>query len=720
MLAGARCLSSAGFELTAVATTRTAPGLWSRAPNRRLLAPDPRRSVEGFVARLEEIVRSDRHELLLAGMDASLFAVSLHRDRLEPYVRLGLPSHEIVERVLDREQVALTASRVGLASPRSEPCADADQAAAVAESFGYPVLVKPIHTVVEVGSQASRWASVVAPDPESVRSAARAFGACIVQRQIRGDVLSFGGVATDAGLLGFLVSRYIRTWPAAGGNVSFSEAIAPPPGLVDRVAALVAGLEWQGIFELELIATDSGEFAAIDFNPRVYGSLSLAVASGAPLPAIWCGWLLGRSPAPTGVQAGWRYRWEDADLRDLAWCVRNRRVGRGLAIATPRRKVTHAYFQLRDPVPAIARGVQLVGKAGERARVREHAREASIVPLPSIEDSREEWTALAERSGNIFSTWEWARVWWNHFGAGKRLELSAIRHGERTAAIVPLHAQRWAGVGILRFIGHGPGDQLGPVCDPLDLSTANAGLARIASRSEVLLAERLPREREWADELRGSVLREESSPLIDLVEEGDWESYLRARSQNFRQQVRRRARRLERSLGVTFRLTEDAGQLESDFDTLVKLHAARWGTGSAAFSESRRAFHREFASYALRCGWLRLWLAEADGAPVAAWYGFRFAGVESYYQLGRDPGWDRFAVGAGILEHTIREAFADGMREYRLLRGSEAYKRRYLTRDPGLCTVAAAGGPLGRSAVAVGARLARSATARRLLKPEDV
>ena len=453
--------------------------------------------------------------------------------------------------------------------------------------------------MVEVGSRASRWASVVASDPESVRSAARAFGACIVQRQVRGDVLSFGGVATDVGLLGFLVSRYIRTWPAAGGNVSFSEAIAPPPGLADRVAALVAGLEWQGIFELELIATESGEFAAIDFNPRVYGSLGLAVASGAPLPAIWCGWLVGRSPAPAGVQAGWRYRWEDADLRHLAWCMRKGRVGCGLAIATPRRKVAHAYFQLRDPVPAIARGVQLVGKAGERARVHEQAREASIVPLASIEDSRDEWTALAERSGNIFSTWEWARVWWNHFGAGKRLELSAVRHGQRTAAIVPLHAQRWAGVRMLRFVGHGPGDQLGPVCDPFDLPTASAGLARIASRGEVLLAERLPREREWADELRGSVLSEESSPLIDLIEEGDWESYLQARSQNFRQQVRRRARRLQRSLGLSFRLTEDADQLESDFDALVKLHAARWGMGSAAFSESRQAFHREFASCAL-------------------------------------------------------------------------------------------------------------------------
>ena len=29
---------------------------------------------------------------------------------------------------------------------------------------------------------------------------------------------------------------------------------------------------------------------------------------------------------------------------------------------------------------------------------------------------RDEWTALAERCGNPFATWEWAATWWDHFG----------------------------------------------------------------------------------------------------------------------------------------------------------------------------------------------------------------------------------------------------------------------------------------------------------------
>ena len=228
----------------------------------------------------------------------------------------------------------------------------------------------------------------------------------------------------------------------------------------------------------------------------------------------------------------------------------------------------------------------------------------------------------------------------------------------------------------MRFAGHGVADELGPVCAPEDRVAATAALRDAADGADVLIAERL--RSDWPPRLLGGrILSEDDSPVISLAAEGDWEAYLGARSANFRQQVRRRERKLQRSLDVRFRLADDPARLDADFDTLLALHRARWGEQSSAFSGARESFHREFAAVALSQGWLRLWLAESHGVPVAAWYGFRFAGVESYYQSGRDPEWDRHAVGAGILEHSIREAFADGMQEYRLLRGDESYKRRY-------------------------------------------
>jgi CelD/BcsL family acetyltransferase involved in cellulose biosynthesis len=328
------------------------------------------------------------------------------------------------------------------------------------------------------------------------------------------------------------------------------------------------------------------------------------------------------------------------------------------------------------------------------------ARSLVIESLGDARGLRMRWGELAAAAQNVFSTWEWTSVWWRHFGRGRALAVWSVRDAEgRTVALLPLSRERRGPFRIVRFAGHGVADELGPVCASGDRAVATAALREAADGADVLIAERI--RSDWPRRaLGGEVLAEDESPVISLAAEGDWEAYLRARSANFRQQVRRRERKLQRGLDVRFRLADDPARLGADVDALVALHRARWGAQSSSFDSARESFHREFAAVALERGWLRLWLAESDGVPVAAWYGFRFAGVESYYQSGRDPQWDRHAVGAGILEHSIREAFADGMHEYRLLRGDESYKRRYATGPGAVVTVALPATARGRALVA--------------------
>jgi predicted ATP-grasp superfamily ATP-dependent carboligase len=368
VLAMIRCLAATGSRVTAVATTRTAPGLWSRGPQRRRVAPDPRASVDGFLAALERIVADGSQDVLLAGADASLLAISGNRERFAGRVQLGLPAHDVVLRSLDKDALVAAAAEAGLPVPEGRVCQTTADALAAAAQLGYPAVVKPLQTVVEVDGSSRRWGSVVVPDPAAVEDAARRFGPCIVQRRLQGPVISVGGVMADDRLLAAAVSQYDRTWPVEGGNVSFSHTITPSAGLLERVATLVRALRWSGMFELELIGPADGAPAAIDFNPRAYGSMALAIAAGAPLPAIWCDWLLsGSAPgSPVIARAGVRYRWEDADARHLLWRARNGYGRRALRALWPGPGVTHAYFQLRDPLPALIRPLYVARIARER------------------------------------------------------------------------------------------------------------------------------------------------------------------------------------------------------------------------------------------------------------------------------------------------------------------------------------------------------------------
>jgi CelD/BcsL family acetyltransferase involved in cellulose biosynthesis len=331
--------------------------------------------------------------------------------------------------------------------------------------------------------------------------------------------------------------------------------------------------------------------------------------------------------------------------------------------------------------------------------------ELTLEPLDGLSAAREEWTALAERAGNLFATWEWADAWWGIYGRDRPLALTACRDASGAiVAILPLYESRRGPVRMLRFLGHGPADQLGPVCAPEDRqAVAKAVRGWLDSRRgwNVMLAERLAPAEGWTGMLGGTVVHREDSPTLQIGGRS-FDEFLSSRSKNFRDQVRRRARKLAREHPVSYRLS-DASTLDADLDALFRLHDARWsGTEeeTSAFEPERQRFHRAFARHAVERGWLRLWLLEADGVPVACWYGFRFAQIEWYYQSGRDPDWERQSVGFVLMSHTIQAAFDDGMLEYRLLRGGEGYKERFASDDPGIETMALARGPVGRAALA--------------------
>lgn len=332
-------------------------------------------------------------------------------------------------------------------------------------------------------------------------------------------------------------------------------------------------------------------------------------------------------------------------------------------------------------------------------------------PIERLADAEADWRRLAEASGNPFTSWEWASTWWRHFGAGRELHAQrCVADDGRTAGILPLQLSSVRGLKMLRFIGNRPADEQAPLAAAEDRPAVAAAFAELLHGGDgwdLALAERLPEDDGWADRLGGRVLRAESSPELALAEP-DWDAFLAARSSNFRQQVRKFERRLERDHALSFRLADDPARLDDDMTTLIRLHEARWGAATTAFPPELEPFHRELAAEALRAGWLRLWFAELDGRPVAVWYGFRLGGADWFYQQGRDPDWERASVGFVLTAHTIREALRDGIGRYRFLLGDEEFKARFATSEPEVRTVAVSGSAKGAAALAA-VRLARRA-----------
>ena len=366
-LAVCRGLARGGYRVAAAAVGLPAAAHWSRAVHERLLFPDPRDGASAFVEALREALAAGSYAAVVPATEASLLALSANRDAVEGATAHGLPPHEVVVRSLDKVSLLDAAERAGLAAPESIVCADREEARAAARELGLPVVVKPGRSFVSAGDRLVQQVTTVAADEAAVaQQALRLQPPFVVQRFVRGrPVVSCAGVRADGALRAIVVARYGRTWPPEAGPSCFSRTIEPPPELVERVRGLVELVGWEGIFQVQLLDLGGGAFATVDLNPRPFGSLALAIAAGANLPAVWCDSLLGRFAGPrrTG-RAGVSYRWEDAELRHVLRRLRRGSPRAAADVLRPRRRVARAYFEARDPGPLAARALTLLRRRG--------------------------------------------------------------------------------------------------------------------------------------------------------------------------------------------------------------------------------------------------------------------------------------------------------------------------------------------------------------------
>jgi CelD/BcsL family acetyltransferase involved in cellulose biosynthesis len=300
-----------------------------------------------------------------------------------------------------------------------------------------------------------------------------------------------------------------------------------------------------------------------------------------------------------------------------------------------------------------------------------------------------EWNELLASSAaeSPFLTWEWLNAWWTHLGAGRRLAIVAVRDGARLVALAPLCASR----GRMPLLWHyelmGTGfagsDYLDAIVRQGCEAEVLAALARFLQEQDVALRlVRLPQqsalsklagrlgETGWS--VRTAV--DGFCPFIRLSGHS-WDSFLSTIGPAQRATTRRRLRSLDRSFTMRFtRITDDAMRQYS-LARLFEFHRARFGSKGTAFhSDALRAFHLDATGRLQKAGILRLFTLHLNDDLVGVMYGISFEDRFYFYQHGYDPRFQSHGIGRAVLDLSIRAAIEEGLAEFDLLYGGEAYK----------------------------------------------
>jgi CelD/BcsL family acetyltransferase involved in cellulose biosynthesis len=331
-------------------------------------------------------------------------------------------------------------------------------------------------------------------------------------------------------------------------------------------------------------------------------------------------------------------------------------------------------------------------KRGEELGFAQMANVEIIEDLPAAEALAPAWDELAVSCSLPLCAPGWMLSWWRHIAPPKTgLRIVAVRDGSDLLAIAPwfVHTDEDKRVD-MRFLGAELSDRVDILCragrEPEVAVALRQALDAVVPRPDLVAFEAAPIDSRWTrllasgwqGHVRFARFRNSAYPApLVMLPSSTPEEWLAGRSGNFRSQMGRLRRRLERQ-GGSVRQIRDPAERQNALSALLTLHASRWDgrADSRLVDRGVLEFLRDAAT-ALGPDRLRLWGAELDGELISVQL-FLAAGGEVKYWNG---GWAESHADVKPSMLTIlaalEDAIARGERRLDLGAGTHPYKLRF-------------------------------------------
>jgi CelD/BcsL family acetyltransferase involved in cellulose biosynthesis len=323
-----------------------------------------------------------------------------------------------------------------------------------------------------------------------------------------------------------------------------------------------------------------------------------------------------------------------------------------------------------------------------------------VVEFNEFQSLKDRWDDCLIQSldNNIFSTWEWLSIWWKHFGEGKKLVILLVENEKEILAIAPFVYSEH------NFLGFGKIKKISFVGSP-DSDYNSFILKEKKVRFLELVFDYLNKHVDW-DYLELKDIPENSATM-DLLRSmhlkkyyKHWEErqsnicpyislptsvdvFLKELGREMRRNLRRYSRKLEKEYRVESKKYDKIGSVKEAMETFFRLHQMRWKS-KAELGAFNKPIFRDFHSDVAKCfaekGWLRLHFLTVNDEPISALYGFEYNQKVYGYLSGWNPQFYQYEVGSLSMMYDIQECIHKGLKEYDLMRGSGAYKRRWTTK----------------------------------------
>ena len=289
-LGAVRTLGKRGFHVIAGSTSRHSISFYSKYCQERVIYPSPRNEKE-FVSFLCNYARNNKVDVILPIGYLASTTLSRHKSEFDEIAKLPISDYEFMQVAGDKDRTMKFAASLGIKIPRMYTEKD--------NVPSFPVVVKGLMESGEV-----RYAN-------SNQDLSRFnLKNSLIQEYIPGQGYGFFALFNRGKPRAIFMHKRIREYPITGGPSTLAESVYDEE-LKRQGLRLLEGLNWHGVAMVEFKKDQrDNEFKLMEINPKFWGSLDLATASGVDFPYLTIKMALEGDIEPLfNYRTGVKFRW---------------------------------------------------------------------------------------------------------------------------------------------------------------------------------------------------------------------------------------------------------------------------------------------------------------------------------------------------------------------------------------------------------------------------
>ncbi len=282
-LAIVRSLGEKNIRCICTSPTKFAVSFFSKYCAKRIITPSPKLNTEKFIDEIIKICKENQVKVLFPVRGPSTLAISKYKKEIEAYTIVPFEDFDKLKELYDKSSLVKYANKVKIPIPKTWIIKDQEDIENILDDFIFPIVLKAsvsegAHGVVYIRNKEELIEKYKELKIRYSNSK------IILQEYING--VGYGcSVLFDfkSQPRAVFCHRRLRENPPTGGP-SVARISIIWPELEELTIKLLKYIKWRGLAMVEYKVTSQGDPYLIEINPRFWGSLPLAIASGVDFP----------------------------------------------------------------------------------------------------------------------------------------------------------------------------------------------------------------------------------------------------------------------------------------------------------------------------------------------------------------------------------------------------------------------------------------------------